>query len=242
MKVGYKTSGSDSFAQITSFVSLYKAYKAAARGKHARASVLRHDLHAEKILLRLQADLRSGRYRHGRYNQFTVQDPKPRDVNAAPFTDRIVHHAVVDHIEPLFDRSFIFDSYACRRGKGSHAAALRLQHFLRSVLNRAQSLYVLRADIRKFFANIDHPVLANLLQRKIRDPRTLNLCQTVINSYKTPPDADGASSLSLSLSRYAPWPANRQPNQPTICECLSKCTRSVCKTRFARAVLPALYG
>ena len=82
--------------------------KAAARGKHDRAEVLRHDLHAEKILWRLQRQLRDGSYRHGEYRTFKVYDPKQRDVSAAPFTDRIVHHALVAHIEPLFERFFNF--------------------------------------------------------------------------------------------------------------------------------------
>ena len=202
--MGHKVSGTDSFEQITDFGSLYKAYKAAARGKHSRASVLRHDLHAEKILLRLQAELRSGRYKHGRYNQFTVQDPKPRDVNAAPFTDRVVHHALVDHIEPLFERGFIFDSYACRRGKGTHAAALKLQHFLRSSLNTRRPVYVLRSDIRKFFASINHSVLMRLLDKHIHDPQTRSLCKTIIGSYHTPPSAAGASSLSLDKPHGLP--------------------------------------
>lgn len=174
------------FDQIISFDNLYAAYKAAARGKHDRREVLRHDYHAEKILWRLQWELKNGRYRHGPYHHFVVVDPKARDVHAAPFTDRIVHHAVVRKIEPMFEKSFIFDSYACRSGKGSHAAALRLQHFLRSALNKNPQLYVLRADIRKYFACIDHATLQTLIARKIRDSEVLGLVGIILNSYQTP--------------------------------------------------------
>lgn len=176
------------FDDITDFNNLYAAYKAAASGKHDRAEVLRHDLHAEKILWRLQQQLRDSSYRHGKYRTFKVYDPKQRDVSAAPFTDRIVHHALVAQIEPLFERVFIYDSYACRKGKGTHAAVLRLQHFLRSAHDKHGEFYVLRADIRKFFASIDHDILLKLLAQQINDPKTLELCAQIIDSYHEPND------------------------------------------------------
>jgi retron-type reverse transcriptase len=184
------------FDQITDFNNLYAAYKAAAAGKHDRAEILRHDLHAEKILWRLQRQLRGGSYRHGKYRVFKVYDPKQRDVAAAPFTDRIVHHALVRQIEPLFDAGFIYDSYACRVGKGTHAAVLRLQHFLRSAHDRYGEFYVLRADIRKFFASIDHGILLKLLGKRIHDAKTLELCQHIIASYQEPSEN---SQLALGL-------------------------------------------
>lgn len=174
------------FDQITDFNNLYAAYKSAAAGKHDRAEVLRHDFHAEKILLTLQRQLRGGTYRHGKYRTFKVFDPKQRDVAAAPFTDRIVHHAVVRVIEPLFERGFIYDSYACRVGKGTHATVLRLQHFLRVATDKYGEFYILRADIRKFFASIDHAVLRQLLAKKIYDEKTLELCAHIIASYQEP--------------------------------------------------------
>jgi RNA-directed DNA polymerase len=171
------------YDRVTDFGNLYAAYKAAAAGKHDRLATLRHDLHAEKILWRLRWDLRSGSYRHGGYNYFTVRDPKARAIAAAPFTDRIVHHALVRQIEPLFEPGFIHDSYACRVGKGTHQAALRLQHFLRSALSSGQPLYVLRADIRKFFASVDHAVLTDRLARRIHDERTMELIRIILASY-----------------------------------------------------------
>lgn len=188
------------FDQITDFNNLYAAYKAAARGKHDRASVLRHDLHAEKILWRLQWELKNDHYRHGTYRHFVVVDPKARDVHAAPFTDRIVHHAVVRKIEPLFEKSFIFDSYACRKGKGSHKAALRLQHFLRSALNQNPRLYVLRADIRKYFASIDHATLQTIVARKIHDSEVLGLLRIITDSYHTTEIQNGLGGADLYSS------------------------------------------
>ncbi|HVV25845.1 MAG TPA: hypothetical protein VHC21_02335 [Candidatus Saccharimonadales bacterium] len=187
------------FDQVTDFGNLYAAYREAARGKHDRAAVLRHDLHAEKILWRLRWQLRAGRYRHGGYYRFRVFDPKPRDVAAAHFTDRVVHHAVVRVIEPLFERGFISDSYACRRGKGSHQAALRLQHFLRSLHDRhGAEFYVLRTDIRKFFASIDHAVLASRLARRVRDGRVREVLEGIIDSYHEPNPQRGGGVLANS--------------------------------------------
>lgn len=203
------------FDRTTDFNNLYAAYKVAASGKHDRAEILRHDLHAEKILWRLRAQLLDGSYRHGTYRTFQVYDPKVRDVSAAPFTDRIVHHALVRQIEPLFERIFIYDSYACRKAKGTHAAVLRLQHFLRAAHARYGEFYVLRADIRKFFASIDHTILLNLLAKQITDFRTLELCHTIVSSYREPTAFDRQqlalaldSSLSLSLSLGKPLKTN----------------------------------
>ncbi|MGD8373398.1 MAG: hypothetical protein PVI21_00900 [Candidatus Woesebacteria bacterium] len=190
------------FDQVASFENLYAAYQAAARGKHDRVATLRHDLHAEKILWRLRWELLNGRYRHGKYRRFTIVEPKARDVSAAPFTDRIVHHAVVQVVEPLFERGFIYDSYACRRRKGTHQAALRLQHFLRSAstsIGHTGRLYVLRADIRKFFARIDHDVLKDILRRKLPDARLRELLGLIIDSFSeiVPQTPQAESSLSI---------------------------------------------
>lgn len=212
------------FEKIISFSNLYASAHAAAKGKHDRAAVLRHDLHLEKILWRLQWQLQNGSYRHGGYHKFVVTDPKPRDVSAAPFTDRIVHHAIVRVIEPLFDKSFIFDSYACRTDKGTQKAALRLQHFLRSALSKYPTLYVLRADITKFFASIDQAILEQLIARKIHDSQTLELIHTIITSYKetlsTAQKNQGGGQLTRAVC-YKHFstnrPANWQPDFAAVC-------------------------
>ena len=208
------------YDRITDFGNLYAAYKAASAGKHDRAATLRHDLHAEKILWRLQWDLRQGTYRHGGYRTFTVWEPKPRDVAAAPFTDRIVHHALVQQIEPLFEPGFIHDSYACRVGKGTHQAALRLQHFLRSALAAARPVYVLRADIRKFFASVDHAALADMFSRRVHDNRTITLMNTILASYGETASAakyaEGGGCALTKLSAAASRHTNRQPDQPAL--------------------------
>jgi RNA-directed DNA polymerase len=132
-------------------------------------------------------------YRHGAYRTFIVADSKKRTIKAAPFRDRVVHHAVCNIIEPIFDPSFIHDSYACRKGKGSHAAVKRLEHFIHALTRErerererdgrnAQKLYYLKCDISKFFESIDGAILFDILRRKIHDENTLWLLREIIES------------------------------------------------------------
>ena len=123
---------------------------AAARGKRFKPGVARFFFDLERELLRLHEELASKTYRPGPYRTFTIYEGKTRQISAAPFRDRVVHHALTGVLEPIFERSFIFDSYACRKGKGTHAAVDRCQQFAR------RYRYVLKADVRKFFPSIDH--------------------------------------------------------------------------------------
>ena len=118
--------------QLVSFPKLLLAYRKARRGKSRRSSVAGFELHLEKELLQLQRELQNGEYTPGEYRVFTLYERKPRAISAAPFRDRVVHHAIMNVIEPSLDRSFIDDSYACRRGKGTHAAVARYQQWAQS--------------------------------------------------------------------------------------------------------------
>jgi retron-type reverse transcriptase len=124
----------------------------------------------------MQRELRSGTYTLGSYRHFHIQDPKPRKISAAPFRDRVVHHAVVNVLEPIYERRFIYDSYACRKGKGTHRALDRAQLFVRSFR------YCLKTDIVRFFPNIDHAVLLKLLERTIRDRDLMDLVRLILRS------------------------------------------------------------
>ncbi len=115
--------------QLVSFENLLLAFRRARRGKARRSSVAGFELHLEKELLQLQRELQSGEYQPGEYRVFTIYERKPRQISAAPFRDRVVHHAIMNVIEPSLDRCFIFDSYACRHGKGTHAAVDRYQQW-----------------------------------------------------------------------------------------------------------------
>src|SRR5690606_2275143 len=120
----------------------------AKKGKQSRQEVARFGWNLKRSLLGLRDDLYSGQYRHGSYRTFTIADSKRRDIKAAPFRDRVMHQALTAALEPIFERRFIFDSYACRPGKGTHMAIARFVRFMRS------TDYVLSMDISKYFASI----------------------------------------------------------------------------------------
>ena len=155
------------FESVCSLENLHLAYLKARRGKQKRHAVEAFTFHLESELLKLRDGLLNGTYTPGAYRQFTVYESKKRLISAAPFRDRVVHHAVCNSIEPIFEPTFIYDSYACRVGKGQHAALQRLRQFLR------QNRYVLRGDVTRYFPSIDHEILLNLLARKIGDKRLL---------------------------------------------------------------------
>jgi hypothetical protein len=127
-------------------------------------------------LLQLQQELMKFTYQPGEYVHFMIHDPKIRKISAAPFRDRVVHHALCNLIEPIFEKSFIFDSYANRVGKGTHRAVDRLQIFSK------QFRYVLRCDLVKFFPSIDHAILEETLERTIHDSDTRWLARTILSS------------------------------------------------------------
>lgn len=162
--------------RITSFENLVAAARAAYRGKRFRPTPaeFQHDL--EPNLLELQEELRSGGYCPGPYRAFWIHDPKRRLISAAPYRDRVVHHAVCRVIEPIFDRTFVFDSYANRLGKGTHKALDRCTAFCR------RWRYVLKCDVEKFFPSVDHEVLLGLVARKIKCAPTLKLLRRIIAS------------------------------------------------------------
>ncbi len=167
----------DLFEQVCSMRNLRLAAKEALRGKRCRLPGASFFAQQEKELPSLHEELSSGGYRHGPYHYFWVHDPKDRLVAAAPFRDRVVHHAIVRVIEPIFERRFIEDSFACRKCKGTHAAMRRALHFARG------HRYALKCDVSKYFPNIDHEVLTGLVERVIGDQRVLGLLDRVLASH-----------------------------------------------------------
>lgn len=135
-------------------------------------------------ILALHSDLACERYQHGPYEHFKITDPKPRDIHKASVRDRLVHHAVYRILYPYFDRLFITDSYSCRVDKGTHRAMDRFRRFAYKVSkNDKHTVWILKCDIRKFFASIDHNTLLNILVHKIRDERVVLLLTNVIYSF-----------------------------------------------------------
>ncbi len=126
-----------------------------------------------------------------------ISDPKPRDIHKATVRDRLLHHAVYRQLYPLFDRTFISDSYSCRLGKGTHRAMNSFRRYAyQASKNHTKTLWVLKCDIRKFFASIDHEILFAILRRHISDDRTLVLLQTIIESFCSTP---GVAQKGLPL-------------------------------------------
>ena len=156
--------------------NLWEAARRASLGRRRKPYVARFLLNLEDELTRLQEELRSRTYRPGPYSTFRVYEPKERLISAAPFRDRVVHHALVRVIQPLFERRFVFDSWANRLGKGTHRALERFQGFSR------RFRYVLKGDIRKYFPSIDHEILKAKIRRVIRCPGTLWLLDAIIDA------------------------------------------------------------
>jgi retron-type reverse transcriptase len=108
----------------------------------------------------LHRELKNGSYKHGGYHAFNISDPKPRNIHKASVCDRLLHHAIYRASYPFFDRTFIADLYSCREGKGTHRAMKRFAFFARKAgRNNTRTVWVLKCDIRKFFASIDHGIL-----------------------------------------------------------------------------------
>lgn len=139
----------------------------------------------ESNLIDIQNHLIYGSYRAGQYRQFYVYEPKKRLIMALPFRDRVVQWAIYRQLFPILDRQFIFDSYACRNGKGTHAAVDRLQYWLRQTDRQPQRFYYLKLDIAKYFYRVDHEALIKILRRKIQDKRLIDLLSVIINSEET---------------------------------------------------------
>ncbi|TVP65951.1 MAG: RNA-directed DNA polymerase [Leptolyngbya sp. LCM1.Bin17] len=161
--------------EVVDFSNLLAASRQAQKGKRFRDNILRFNYDLENQLIKLQQELLTQTYRPGDYTTFHVKEPKPRLISAAPYRDRVVHHALCNVIMPIFERTFIYDSYANRVGFGSHRALKRFTQFSRS------SRYVLQCDIRKYFPSIDLAILKRLIRRKIKCPDTLWLIETIID-------------------------------------------------------------
>jgi retron-type reverse transcriptase len=164
------------YPQITDLENLYLAYRAARRGKRGKAAVAAFERTEEDELLRLQDELQRQVYQPEAYHTFYIHEPKRRLISAAPFRDRVVHHALCQVIEPIWEPRFIHDSYANRVGKGTHRALDRAQAFGR------RYPYVLQCDIRQFFPSIDHALLLAELKRLIADRQALGLCELILQS------------------------------------------------------------
>lgn len=176
------------YEDIISVENSLAAWQEFILGKRGRSDVQEFSLHLIDNILQLHAELANGTYRHGSYERFNISDPKPRIIHKASVRDRLLHHAVYRVLYPFFDRTFIADSYSCRLNKGTHKAMTRFQRMAWQVSkNNTKTCWVLKCDIRKFFASIDQEILMNIVHRHIPDQQILNLSRNIIMSFSTAP-------------------------------------------------------
>ena len=139
-------------------------------------------------IIRLHNDLATKTYGHSQYIHFNISDPKPRSIHKASVRDRLLHHAIYRILYPFFDKTFIADSYSCRINKGTHKALSRFREFAYKVSkNNTRTCWILKCDIRKFFASIDHKVLLDILNLYIADKQIIWLLKEIIGSFSTKP-------------------------------------------------------
>jgi retron-type reverse transcriptase len=168
---------SGSFEEIAGFQPLYKGYREARKGKRYSGEVLGFSNDLDRNLHELSNELLTGNYRPKGFKEFKLFDPKEREISAPYFCDRIVHRSLHRSLEPFFDRKFIEDSFACRKGKGTHAGVDKAQEFMR----KQNADYFLKCDVKGYFDSVDHGILLDMLGRQIRDERIINLIQVILS-------------------------------------------------------------
>lgn len=172
------------YEDIISVENLLGAWEEFVCGKRAKDDVQEFAHALMDNIFHLHADLAMEKYRHGAYHAFKISDPKPRDIHKATVRDRLLHHAIYRKLYPYFDRTWVSDSYSCRENKGTHRALDRFSEFARKVSrNHTRTAWVLKCDIKKFFASIDQKILLAIVGRHISDMRTMRLISEIVHSF-----------------------------------------------------------
>jgi retron-type reverse transcriptase len=174
----------DLFNKIVQPETLFLAWKEFRTGKGSKTDVLLFEGDLESNIFKLSRELRSKKYRHGRYEGFYISDPKLRHIHKASVRDRVLHHAIFTVLNPVFEPTFISNSFSCRVGKGTHKGVEMFRNMLRKESeNNTRTCYVLKCDVQKFFDSIDHNILLSILTKKIKDSNTIWLLNNIIESY-----------------------------------------------------------
>lgn len=192
------------FDEIISVENLLSAWKEFILGKRGKKDVQEFSHNLMDNIFSLHRDLINHTYKHGGYQAFKINDPKPRDIHKASVRDRLAHHAIYRILYPFFNRTFIADSYSCRNEKGTHKAIDVFRRFAWKVSkNNTRTCWILKCDIRKFFANIDHNILLGILGKYIPDKNILWLLENVIESFTSPQPSpckgEGGENIGLPL-------------------------------------------
>ncbi len=174
------------YQSIISLENLLQAWREFLVGKRSRKDVQDFERNFMDNVIALHSDLRDKTYSHSAYESFNISDPKPRHIHKATVRDRLLHHALYRNLYPFFARAFISDSYSCQLNKGTHRAMDRFRSFERQVSrNHTRTAWVLKCDVRKFFASIDQAVLLGILKQYIPDQDTLWLLSQIIGSFSS---------------------------------------------------------
>ena len=185
------------FNQIVGYENVRLAWLKARKGKSSKPVVRNFYKNVNSNLEKVQKNLKANPPVLSSYTQFTIFDPKERVISVVPFVDRVMHHAIMNVLEPVFERQFIFHTYACRKGKGSHKA---VNYAFKKTRTHK---YFLKLDVRKYFDNIDHSVLKKLLSKIIKDVECLNLLFALIDSYGCSADGKGLPIGNLTSQFFA---------------------------------------
>lgn len=172
------------YNDIISIENLLEAWKEFINGKKNRKDVQEFERNLMSNIISLHKDLANKTYKHSAYEAFNISDPKPRNIHKATVRDRLLHRALYRTLYTFFNNIFISDSYSCRLGKGTHKALNRFKDFGRKVSkDNTKTCWVLKCDIRKFFASIDQEILINILKKHITDPDIILLLIAVVRSF-----------------------------------------------------------
>ena len=176
--------------------NLMSAFKKARKGKSSKNYVINFESSLDKNINILQEQLKSKTYYPSKLKKFIIRDPKTRTIHSSIFRDRIVHHAIINIIQPIYEKRFIYDSFASRKDKGTHIAVRRFEYFVNKISSNGMKVknpytnnsirgYVLKADVKHYFNTIDHNILINILRRKIKDEDLIELIRIVLSNFES---------------------------------------------------------
>ena len=192
------------YPKICSYQNLENAFKKAKKGKSSKLYVVKFEKKLSENLIDLCNELTFHTYKPKPLKTFILRDPKTRKISKSSFRDRVTHHALIRIIEPIFDKTFIHDSYANRRGKGVHSALDRFDQFKRKASkNNTRNGYVLKADIKHYFDTVNHEILVKIISRKIKDKRTIWLIRRILGNHKTKEHGKGMPLGNLTSQFFA---------------------------------------
>lgn len=176
----------NNYGDLITLENLFLSWREFKKGKSKRKDVQEFEFNLEDNIFQLYQELKNKTYKHSGYSSFYIQDPKLRYIHKAEVRDRIVHHLISKHLNNIYDKIFIHDSYSCRINKGTHRAVNRLKQFsLRQSKNNKINFYCLKCDIKKFFDSIDHDILIKILKERIKDNDILWLIKEIIFSFNS---------------------------------------------------------